>query len=197
MGILQQTSAYEGSCLVSGELQSKAMTAPEPPSSRPTPITEFQSAPMVWPVSLIAHYFIAVVGAMIIGFVPEALLSPLYYDTRLEPFAPAIAFTALLLGYFVSYRVFRAHAARWIWVLGLLWLTFGMFDETKFWSPSWSSEKSRAGYALAQFFGPSSKSGASEGLLEVFYTMPFVASVMYSVGSYVRKRKAHQIEILS
>jgi hypothetical protein len=191
MGILQQTSADEGPCLVPGELQSKAMTAPEPPSSHPAPITEFLSEPMVWPVSLVAHYFIAVVGAMIIGFVPEALLSPLYYNTGIEPFAPAIAFTALLLGYFVSFRVFRARAARWIWVLGLLWLTFGIFDETKFWGPSWSSEKSRAGYVFAQFFGPTSKCSGSECLDELFYTMPFVASVMYSVGSYVRTRKAH------
>jgi hypothetical protein len=128
------------------------MTAPEPPSSHPAPITEFQSEPMALPVSLVAHYFIAVVGAMIIGFVPEALLSPLYYNTR---------------------------AARWIWVLGLLWLTFGIFDETKFWSPSWSSEKSRTGYAFAQFFGPSSKCGGSA---EVKKLVTDLRSLSESVG---------------
>ncbi len=169
------------------------MTAPEPASSHPDPITEAASTlGELWPVSLIAHYLVAVAGGMMIGALPEAFLSRLYYNTGLEPFAPTIAITALLLGYFVSHRVFRARAATWTWIIGLLWLAFGIYDETKFWSASWSSEKTRAGYALAEFFGPASKCGDSECLCEVFYTMPFVASVMYSLGAYLWKRKGQQ-----
>ena len=126
---------------------------------------------------------------MVIGFIPEGILSRLYHNTGLEPFAPAIAVTALLLGYFFSHRVFHGCAARWTWSIGVLWLAFGIFDESKFWSASWSPEKTYWQYALANFFGPSSKCGGSECLAEVLFTMPFVASVMYSVGAYLRARR--------
>jgi len=128
---------------------------------------------------------------MIIGFLPELYLSFLYHGTVLEGFAPAIALTALLLGYFVSRRVFRARAARWTWIIGLLWLSFGIYDETRFWSPSWSSEKTRLAFAFAEFFGPTSKCSDSECLDVVLFTCPFVASVTYSIGAYLRERKAH------
>ena len=144
----------------------------------------------LWPVSLVSHSFLAMVGGMILGFVPEAFLSRLYYDTGLEPFAPAIALTAFLLGYFFSHQLFRARAAKWAWIIGALWLAFGIYDETRFWSAGWSTEKSRWQYALAEFFGPTSKCSGSECLGEVFFTMPFVASVMYSVGAYFRGLRA-------
>ena len=148
---------------------------------------------VLWPISLAAHSFLAMVGGMIIGFVPEAFLSRLYRNTVLEPFAPAIAATALLFGYFLSRYPFRALAAKWTWMIGVAWLAFGIYDETRFWSTSWSTEKTRWQYALAMFFGPTSKCGASECLGEVFFTMPFVASAMYSLGAYLWERRTNQV----
>jgi hypothetical protein len=41
---------------------------------------------------------------MVVGFIPEAILGRFYYDTGIEAFAPAIAFTGLILGFFFSVR---------------------------------------------------------------------------------------------
>lgn len=170
------------------------MTAPEPASLRPDPITEAANKlTSLWFVAFVMHYIVGVGGGMILGFAPEALLSRLYYNTGLEPFAPGIALTAFLLGYFLSQRLFLGRPARWIWIIGALWLAFGIYDETRSWSASWSVEKTRWQYALAQFFGSTSRCSDSECLCEVFYTMPFVASIMYSVGAYLRARRLKKV----
>jgi len=76
---------------------------------------------------------------------------------------------------------------------GVLWLAFGIYGETRLWSASWSGETTRLQYAFAEFFGPTSKCSGSECLNEVFFTMPFVASVMYSFGAYLRGRRMKQV----
>jgi hypothetical protein len=131
-----------------------------------------------WSISLITHYLLAVAGGMTIGFLPEVFLSRLFYNTRIEAFVPAIAVTAFLLGYFLSQRIILGRAAKWTWIVGVLWLASGICDDTKFFNYSWSPEK---------FFGPTSKCSGSECIDEVLYTWPWVASVTYSVGAYLRE----------
>ena len=142
-----------------------------------------------WFVSCAAHYFIAVAGAMIIGFLPEALVSRAYYNTGLEPYSPMIAFTAFLLGYMVSSSRFNGRAAMFVWIIGLAWMMFGIYDTTRYWSASWSPEKTRWGYMLANLFGPTLKCSSSECLGELLFTTPFVASITYSIGAYIAKRR--------
>jgi hypothetical protein len=48
-----------------------------------------------YPLGLATHYLIAVVGGMLIGFIPEAMLSSYYRFSSIRAFAPAIGFTAL------------------------------------------------------------------------------------------------------
>lgn len=141
-------------------------------------------------VSLVVQYFVAVAGGMIVGFLPEALLSRAYYNTGLEPYSPAIALTAFLLGYFISPRVRKGQAATFVWVVGLLWLMYGMYDSVGYWSASWSPEKTRWGYMLANLFGPTAKCGGSECAGELLFTTPFTASVTYSIAAYIRKRRS-------
>jgi hypothetical protein len=150
-----------------------------------------------WAKSLFLHYLVGVVGGMVIGFLPEAELSRIYYNTGLEPYAPAIAITALLLGYFVSVHIGKGRAATSAWVLGLLWMFFGIYDTTRYWSASWSVEKTRWGYVLANLFGPTLKCSGSECLGELFFTTPFTASVTYSIGAYIRKRRCLTAERMS
>ncbi|HSY33414.1 MAG TPA: hypothetical protein VLA42_15615 [Verrucomicrobiae bacterium] len=57
--------------------------------------------------SLILAFLHCILGAglsMVVGFIPEAILGRFYYDTGIEAFAPAIAFTGLILGFFFSVR---------------------------------------------------------------------------------------------
>ncbi|MGB8987982.1 MAG: hypothetical protein WCC37_15385 [Candidatus Sulfotelmatobacter sp.] len=142
-----------------------------------------------WCFLLALHCFVAVAGGMLLGFLPEALIGKLYYNTGFEAYSPAIALTALLLGYFVSNRIGNGRSASWVWIIGFLWLLFGICDETRSWSATWSPEKTRWGYTLANFFGPTLKCSGSECLDELFFTTPFTATVVYSIGAYVRKRR--------
>ena len=96
-----------------------------------------------WPLSLLAHYLVAVVGAVIIGFLPEAFVSKIYYNTGIEAYSPMIALTAFLLGYFVAGFIFDGRTAMFVWIIGLGWLVFGIFDTTQYWNASWSPEKTR------------------------------------------------------
>jgi hypothetical protein len=144
---------------------------------------------LIWPISWIANYFVAIAGGMIIGFVPEALVSRLYYNTGLEPYSPMIAATAFLLGYFAAGLILNGRAATFVWIIGLAWMLFGMYDTTKAWSASWSPEKTRWGYMLANLFGPTLRCSGSECLGELLFTTPFTASITYSFGAYVRKRR--------
>lgn len=141
-------------------------------------------------ISLAVQYVVAVAGAMIIGFGPEAVLGRAYYNTYLEPYSPAIALIGFLLGYFVSPRVRKGKAATFVWVVGLLWLIYGMYDSVGYWSASWSPEKTRLGYILANFFGPTDKCSATECAGEFLFTTPFTASVAYSIAAYIRKRRS-------
>jgi hypothetical protein len=144
---------------------------------------------VVWPIAWIAQYVVAVAGGMIVGFLPEALVSRMYYNTGLEPYSPMIALTAFLLGYFAARHIFQGRAATFIWIIGLAWMIFGIYDTTRNWSASWSPEKTRWGYMLANLFGPTLKCSGSECLGELLFTTPFIASITYSVGAFLRKRR--------
>ena len=124
---------------------------------------------------------------MIIGFLPEALVSGIYYNTGFEPYSPMIALTAFLLGYFAARFILRARAASFVWIIGCAWMAFGIYDTTRYWSASWSPEKTRWGYVLANLFGPTLKCSGSECIGELLFTTPFTALVTYSIGAYFWK----------
>jgi len=145
-----------------------------------------------YPLRLVAHYFVAVFGGMIVGFFPELWLGHLYRYTPIEPFTPAIAFTALLLGYFLSYRLDRVHLAGWTWILGLVWLLYGAHELTSSWSASWSNDRSALDYARRELFGLQRFCGDTECLYQFVFTTPFAASLMYSVGGFLKSLREAQ-----
>jgi hypothetical protein len=145
-----------------------------------------------WPGVLAAHYFIAVAGAMLIGFLPEVLISPLYHTTSLEPYTPAIAICALLLGYLASPRILNGDGATLVWLLGTLWLFVGAYELTSGWSVNGHPVNAGWGPALDGLFS-TDRCSDSECLYEFFFTTPFVASVMYSIGALLRKRKVQTV----
>jgi len=50
-------------------------------------------------------------------------------------------------------------------------------------------KKTRFAYLIANLFGPTDKCSGSECLGELIFTMPFTASVMYSIGAYIKIRR--------
>jgi hypothetical protein len=145
-----------------------------------------------YPARIIAHCFFAVVAAFIVGIIPELLVGTLYRSTFLEAFSPAVAITALLLGYFFGYKLDREHLAGWTWICGLIWLLIGIHELTSSWSPSWSHTESAWRYARTQLFGSIRLCSDSECLYELFFTTPFTISVTYSLGGFLKKyRQEH------
>ena len=107
-----------------------------------------------WIFSFIVNFLLAVLGGMILGFLPEVALRKLLCNSRLEPFSPAAAVCALLLGFFVSPKIFNGRAASWIWVIGTFWLIYGIHETMSSWNADWATEKTAWGYANANLFGP-------------------------------------------
>ncbi len=64
------------------------------------------------------HWVVGTVAIIIIGILPEALLSRYYVNTRIEPLGPVIAATGLFLGLAFSARVRKGQGAGWAWILG-------------------------------------------------------------------------------
>ena|SRR5271166_5591255 len=143
-----------------------------------------------WPLSWIAHYFIAVVGSMTVGFLPEAFAPRFYYNSGLEPYSPMIAVAAFLLGYFPSGSVFNGRVATFIWTIGVVWMLFGIYDVTRGWSATWSPEKTLWGYVFVNMFGPTPRCSGSECLYKLFFTTPLTASIAYFIGAYAAKRRS-------
>lgn len=133
------------------------------------------------------HWVVGTGASMILGFLPEGLLGRYYVNTGIEPFAPVIAATALVLGLAFSGRFRNGQGASWVWIFGLLWLAIGIYDLRSGWSPSWSTQHSSWAYAMVNLFGPTSACSGSECLGELLYTMPFTAAVSYSVGAFIRR----------
>jgi hypothetical protein len=123
---------------------------------------------------------VAILGSMLIGFFPEALISRYYYNSGFEAYSPAILATAIVLGYFVNRRLGHSPAL-WVWVVGLVWLAYGAYDESKLWYTTGAI--SRMSFIVDNFFGPTSKCSGSECLGELFSTTPFAATVGYSMGA--------------
>jgi hypothetical protein len=116
---------------------------------------------------------------MAIGFLPEASIGHLYYNTGLEPYSPMILVIAGCLGYWVNKIVGHA-SARWIWISGIAWLAYGALDESTYWynSPGYTS---RMQFVIDDFFGRTSTCSSGECLAEFFFTTPCAISIVYSV----------------
>jgi hypothetical protein len=137
--------------------------------------------------ALSLHWLVAVMGSFAMGILLEGYLGQaLYGRTWIEPFAPFIALTALLMGYVLPSYMPRRRTATCLWLVGVLWLSFGIYDLMRGWRSSWSPEKTRFDYLIANLF--TSRCSGTECLYELFFAVPFIASVAYSLGAYVRKR---------
>jgi hypothetical protein len=141
---------------------------------------------------LFLQFVLAVVGSMLIGFLPEAFISRYYYNSGFEAYSPAIFATAIMLGYLVTRSLGHSSAimrklghssAMWVWIVGLVWLVYGAYDESSQWYKGVAH--SRLDYIVANFFGPTSKCSETECLNELFFTTPFTATIGYSLGAAI------------
>jgi hypothetical protein len=135
--------------------------------------------------SLFFRFVVSVLGSIAIGFLPEAFVGRMYYNTGLEAYSPLILVVAGCLGYGLNKRLGHS-AARWIWVLGVAWLAYGAFEESTYWYNSGAA--TRMQYVLDNFFSRTSVCSASECLGEFFFTTPCAVSIVYSAAAAVGLR---------
>jgi hypothetical protein len=122
----------------------------------------------------------------ILGLIPAITLDPVVNPKSFLPFSPTTALMGLILGYLLSTRIKDGRGSTLVWIGGLCWLAFNFYGSAKEWSPSWSSEKSGWAYAATKYFGRQS-SCADECIGELFVTFPFVTSLTYSFGAFIRR----------
>jgi hypothetical protein len=145
-----------------------------------------------WLLLLLLHCIFLAVATVTVGFFLEVTFGHFWANAPLGPFPPGIALVALLSGYFVVSRGQSRRAAGWTWAVGAIWLAFGIYDYawgSDAWDPRWSTEKTRFAYVIADLFGPTDKCSASECVGVFLFTMPFTASIMYSIGAYIKLRR--------
>ena len=135
--------------------------------------------PRFW-LSLFRHFAISTFVSMIIGFLPEAFIGRLYYNTGLEAYSPMILVVAGCLGFRVNRKLGQS-AACWVWILGIAWLAYGAHSETAYWFNSGYS--SRMQDVMATFFGGTIACSRSECLGELLFTTPCAASIVYSLAA--------------
>ena len=136
--------------------------------------------------AVIGQFVLAVIVSAVPGLLLDALLDSHYHNLFLDKNWPVPAIFALLLGYFLDPPVTRRIGATSVWIVGLLWLGAGIWDTSSGWSPKWSTEPSRWVYMVHSLFGKTTQCSGSECMGELVFTMPFIVSVTYSLGAFVR-----------
>ena len=138
-------------------------------------------------LGFVVHAVIATTGGLVLGFVVNSGTGVLSRGAGtnvqvLTGFIPFVVVSALLAA-FASSRWFRG-VAPFVGLLGLLALYLGGQELWRAWSPSWSHQ-TREDYVLSQLFGTGSGCHDSECLYVLFFGLPFVCLITYSLSSLV------------
>jgi hypothetical protein len=99
-----------------------------------------------------------------------------------SPYSPLAWGTALLVGLLVNRRT-RNRSACWVWLLGVGWMGWMIFDALKLFDPRWCQGCSAAQMIWRNFFGLNVSSCTDECLGKLFATFPMFCSIGYSVGA--------------
>jgi hypothetical protein len=133
------------------------------------------------------HAVAACAASMLIGGLPEAILDRHYEHVWVSAFGPVIASVGFILGLTIGGTFRHRRGPIFAWLFGLLWLAIGFYSAFNSWNGAYRSPKNAFSFAAAVLFGPLSADEELDSLYAAFFTMPFAASVAYSVGSFIRQ----------
>ncbi|MFZ0421014.1 MAG: hypothetical protein WAM04_23135 [Candidatus Sulfotelmatobacter sp.] len=155
------------------------------PSDPPPLLGKIGSAALVLAFhTLVALLFVSVISIVVIGTAANVLASLPHKDI----FAECFVFVIGLGVGFVANRASLKRVACWVWIPGLTWLAFGIWDSARDFDPRSSQGCSAVQYIVNSFFVlDSSKCNGGEGagLSGLFFTLPAFCSVAYSVGAWI------------
>jgi hypothetical protein len=136
--------------------------------------------------SLAAVPLAAVISVLSVGFLAGAIP----YRTLGDVLAWLLTFAiGCSLGFFVN-RDLRQIVPCLVWISGLTWLALGIHGSVRDYDPRWYQGCTAAENVVNAFFvDDSSKCGGGESTLAtLFFTMPALSSVAYSVGAWIALR---------
>ena len=104
-------------------------------------------------------------------------------------FGPYVCAVGVALGFLVNRRTLK-WAACYVWIVGLAWLTLGMWTEVRHYDPGFYQNCSVLESLANSFFILNGRKcgGGGSTLAGVFFTMPAMNSVAYAVGAWVALR---------
>lgn len=130
----------------------------------------------------IVHFFVAALIALIVG----GVAAHLFTGRKIEQFFLAVELlSGLLAGFSQSAYLLGGTGAPWAWVVGAVPFLNNMHELASFWSPVWAPT-ARWDYVTENMFSPS-RCSETECLYMAFGTLPFVASIGYSLGALLRR----------
>lgn len=138
-------------------------------------------ASMILPV-LASFLMLFPVGLLIHRVVPFSL--------NLDIFMWCLLFAVgSILGFRLN-RAFPRREACWVWISGLAWLALGVRESVRFYHPRWAHGCSLTENIISSFLLMDVRKceGDESALAAVFYTMPALASIAYSLGALIALR---------
>jgi len=137
-------------------------------------------------VGLLGHAALAFVGTMLLCFPILGIINS--KNPLLDvPYSPLPLIVSAALGYVASRR-FESGMAKWVWGIGLVWMTVAVVEIIQFHDPKLCNGCNTFEQVWYSYFSIQDKEGA-EGLGKFFVTTPFLISIAYSFGAVLRSRK--------
>jgi hypothetical protein len=141
---------------------------------------------------LLLHVSLATIASWIATLVVVGIIGstlPLRYKPLMEAggiLNPLVWGAALALGFFVN-RITCDHSAYWVWLPGIAWLAYAIWDSVHLYDPRWYQGCTASENVVNAFFVLNSRrcGGGESTLSGIFFTVPAANSVAYSVGAWI------------
>jgi hypothetical protein len=138
----------------------------------------------------VLHALVAMPGSMLTGgFLFLIAFYPWVSKERNPwldvPYSPIFWGTGFVLGFLLN-RSMRNSSAKWVWLVGVLWLIVMGASEVRTYDPRWCLGCSLRQYVWDSLF--SYWNCSQECLGQALVTAPMLSSVAYSVGAVVGNR---------
>lgn len=139
---------------------------------------------------IVVHSIGAMAGGVLLAlltYFPVSLVVSFVTTSRLQIdawYGPVVWGPALVLGFLLRRRLHHREAC-FVWLAGLAWLAAGLHDVKSF-DHTWPRVQ------MDLFPAKQAACSVTECLYVVFYTMPAMCSVGYSIGAYLESCWTHR-----
>ena len=145
--------------------------------------------------ALLAMFVCGIASTLLAGGIGNSL--PPIYKPLVDVFGvfnPFMWASGLIVGFFLS-RITRARYACWVWLPGVVWLTYGIWGSVHLYDPRWYQGCTASENVVNAFFLLNGRKcgGGESTLAGIIFTTPAINSVAYSIGAWAgllwRKRR--------